>query len=120
RDSVEEIGQSVDHQNPHGEEMPLQRALRLAADRDPFGKMQPAEHHFVVVNFPSAADHDEHGNGVGPMHDPQWKWMKSLRLRHISNRPWVANSATRQKVCRIESWTSCTPEGTRETGDHSP
>ena len=39
------------------------------------------------------------------MHDPQWKWVKSLRLRHISNRPWVANSATRQKVCRIESWT---------------
>jgi hypothetical protein len=60
--------------------MPLQCALRLAADRDPVRKMQPAEQDFVVINFPSAADHDDHRKRVDPMHDAHRQWMQTFSI----------------------------------------
>ena len=73
---VDQIGNSVDRQDPHPEKMPLQRALRLAADGDPVREMQPAEQHLIVIDLPPAADHDDHGDGVGPMHDAQRQRMQ--------------------------------------------
>ena len=49
--------------------MPLQAVLRPFADHDHIGEMQPAKDHIVVVDLPSAADHDENGERVDPMHD---------------------------------------------------
>jgi len=56
------------------------RALCLAAERDPVGEMQPPEEHLVVVDLPAAADHDDHGDGVGPVHHPQRQGMQLWRL----------------------------------------
>ena len=37
------------------------------------------EQNVVVVNLPAAADHDENGGGVDPMHDPQRQRMQAAR-----------------------------------------
>ena len=81
RQSIADVEQAVDRENPHAEEMPLQRALRLAADGHPIGKMQPPEQHLVFIDLPPAADHDEHGERVGPMHDAQRQGMETARMR---------------------------------------
>ena len=64
------VGNAVEHDQPHAEEMPLQPVLRPFADDEEFGEMQPAKNYLVVVYFPAAADHDEHGERIDPMHDP--------------------------------------------------
>ena len=81
--SVDEIDQAIEHQDPHGEEMPLQGAFVLAADRDPIGEVKSAEQDLVVVNLPAAADHDDHRNGIGPMHDAHRQRMQSKALTLI-------------------------------------
>src|SRR5215204_7357444 len=80
RNSINDISQSVKHQNPHTEKMPLQRPLLLATDGDPVRKVKTAEQHFVVVDFPSAPDHDDQRGGIRPMHDPQRQRMKPKPL----------------------------------------
>ena len=75
-ESISNVDQPVHHQDPHGEEMPLQRTLRLASDRDPLRKMQPAEQHFVIVDLPSAADHEDHRKRVDPVHDAHRQGMQ--------------------------------------------
>src|SRR3954465_12500405 len=67
-DSIDEIDQAIEREDPHAEEVPLQGPLLLAADGDPIGKVQAPEQNLVVVDLPAAADHDDHGNGIGPMH----------------------------------------------------
>ena len=69
RQSVSQIGQPVEHENPHAEEMPLQPVLRPFADDEAVGKMQQAEDHVVVIDLPAAADHDEYRHRIDPMHD---------------------------------------------------
>ncbi len=80
RETIADVKDPVDRKNPHAEKMPLQRALRLAADGHPVGKMQPSEQHFVFIDLPPAADHDEHGERVGPMHDAQRQGMETARV----------------------------------------
>ena len=60
-------------------------AVALAADGDRIRKMQPAEQHLVVIDLPAAADHDEHRDGIDPVHDPDWQWMKNLS--HLARSP---------------------------------
>src|SRR4051794_10601750 len=69
--SVAEIKQAIEHQKPHGKEMPLQSVLGPDSDHHPFGKMQPAEQNFVVVDFPAAADQNDYRYRIDPMHDAQ-------------------------------------------------
>ena len=38
---VSRIGEAVEHENPHTEEVPLQAVLRRFADHDELGKVQP-------------------------------------------------------------------------------
>ena len=93
REAVDDVGQPVERQDPHAEEMPLQRALRLAADGHPIGKMQPAEHHLVLVDLPAAADHDEHGQRVGPMHDAERQRMQPagfVAVKAMAGQPGVS------------------------------
>lgn len=73
---VGQIGEAVERENPHTEEMPLQPVLRPFADGQVLGEMQPAEDDLVVVDLPAAADHDENGDGIGPVHDAQRQRMK--------------------------------------------
>src|SRR4051794_25252244 len=74
--SVAEIEEAVEHQNPHRKEMPLQGVLGPDPDHHPLRKMQPAEQYFVVVDFPAAADQDDNGCRVDPMHDAQRQRMQ--------------------------------------------
>ena len=67
--------------------MPLQPVLRPFPDGEILGEMQPAENDFVVVDFPAAADHDENGNRIDPMHDPQRKRMKLARVLTLDEHP---------------------------------
>jgi len=69
RQPIRQIGQTVEDENPHPQEVPLQRALRLAAQRDLLGEVQPAEQDLVIVDLPAAADHDDHRQRVDPVHD---------------------------------------------------
>src|SRR5215469_5909579 len=78
-DAVAEVRNSIEHEYPHAEEMPLQPVLRPFADHDGVGKAQEAEKNVVVVNLPAAPDHDENGGGVDPMHDPQRQRMQPAR-----------------------------------------
>ena len=83
---IGEIGEAVEDENPHAEEVPLQPVLRPFADGEVFGEMQPTEDDLVVVNLPAAADHDENGDRVGPVHDAQRQRMKLARVkRHGRN-----------------------------------
>jgi hypothetical protein len=68
-EAVGQVGEAVEKQDPHAEEVPLQAVLRPRAERDGVGEMQPAEDHLVVVDLPAAVDHDEHRDRVGPVHD---------------------------------------------------
>src|SRR5580658_2334866 len=70
-DAVSQVGNAVEHENPHSKEMPLQAVLRPYANHDGVGKMQPAENYIVVIDLPAAADHDENGDRIDPMHDAQ-------------------------------------------------
>jgi hypothetical protein len=74
-DAVSQIGEAVDDENPHAEEVPLQAVLRPFADHDGIGKAQKAEQNVVVVDLPTAADHDEDGNRIDPVHDAERQWM---------------------------------------------
>src|SRR5579871_1665777 len=76
--AVAHIADPVERQNPHAEKMPLQAMLGPLSDGDGFRKMKPAEKDFVIVDLPAAADHDDHRNGVDPVHDPDRQWMKNL------------------------------------------
>ena len=78
RDSVAEISEPVEHEDPHAEEVPLQAVLRPFADHEAVGKMQKAEDHVVVIDFPAAADHDENGDGIDPMHDAKRQRMQAV------------------------------------------
>src|SRR6516165_889515 len=78
-DAVTEVRNSIEYKDPHAEEMPLQPVLRPFADHDGIGKPQKAEQNVVVVNLPAAADHDENGGGVDPMHDPQGQRMQAAQ-----------------------------------------
>ena len=72
-DAVSQIGNAVEHENPHLEEMPLQSVLRPPADDYGIGKIQKADNRVVIVDSPATADHDENGDRVDPMpmHDAQ-------------------------------------------------
>ncbi|MFZ0352386.1 MAG: hypothetical protein WAM12_01815, partial [Pseudolabrys sp.] len=74
--AIADIGDSIEHENPHAQEMPLQTVLRPHPNCEILGEMQPAENDFVIVYFPAAADHDENGNRIDPMHEPQRKRMQ--------------------------------------------
>src|ERR1700741_3580099 len=74
-DAVRKVGDAIEHENPHAEEMPLQPVLRPFADHDDIGKPKKAEKDVIVVDLPAAADHDENGNRIDPMHDAERQWM---------------------------------------------
>ena len=80
-EAISEIGEPIYRQDPHAEEMPLQAMLGPVADGDGVGKMQPAEDHLVIVDFPAAADHHDHGRRIDPMHDTDRQRMEFLRVR---------------------------------------
>jgi hypothetical protein len=79
-EAVGHIADPVEDQDPHAEEMPLQPVLRPRAGRDRIRKTEPAEQHVVVIDLPSARDHDEHRDRVGPMHDPDRQRMQPPRM----------------------------------------
>ncbi len=58
--------------------MPLEAMLGVFPDCDAFRKMQPPKNNVVIVDLPAAADHDEHRDGINPMHDPDRQRMKDL------------------------------------------
>jgi hypothetical protein len=74
--TIDKVGQAVCSQNPHAEEMPLQAVLRPPTDREKVSELQPAKNRVIVVDLPAAANHDEDGQGVDPMHDPDRQWVK--------------------------------------------
>ena len=74
--SVRKIADAVDQQHPHPKKVPLEAVLGPMADSEHIGKMQPAEQHLVVVDFPSAADHHEHRRRIGPMHEADGQGMQ--------------------------------------------
>jgi hypothetical protein len=78
-DAVAEIGNAVENENPHAEEMPLQPVLRPFADHDGVGKTQEGKQNVVVVDLPAATDHDENGDRIDPMHDAQRQRMQPRR-----------------------------------------
>ena len=43
------------------------------------GKVQPAEQDLVVVDLPAARDHDDHRDGIGPVHDAERQRVKCAR-----------------------------------------
>jgi len=57
----------------------LQSVLRPFADDDGIGKAQKAEQDVVVVDLPTAADHDEDRERIDPMHDAHRQWMQPVR-----------------------------------------
>ena len=79
-DTVNQVGQPVDREDPHRKKVPLQRALCFSPDGDPLGKMQPAEKNLVIVDFEAAADHDHYGEGVYPMHDAHRQRMQPASI----------------------------------------
>src|SRR5262245_46775938 len=74
-DAVAEVRDTVEHEYPHAEEMPLQSVLRPFADHDGIGKAQKAEQNVVVIDLPAAADHDEDRQRIDPVHDAHRQWM---------------------------------------------
>src|SRR5262249_56741697 len=78
-EAVTEVGDAIEHENPHAEEMPLQPVLRPFADHDGIGKPQKAEQNVVVIDLPAAADHDENGDSIDPMHDAERQWMEAVQ-----------------------------------------
>ncbi len=90
-DAVSQIGEAVEHENPHAEEVPLQPVLRPFADGQKVGEMQPAENHVVVINLPAAADHDENRDRVDPMHDAKRQRMQL---------PFFGRDVTRNMTCK--------------------
>ena len=82
-DAIGEIGEPVDDEYPHAEKVPLQPVLRPLADHDGVREMQKAEEDVVVVDLPAAADHDENGDRIGPMHDADRQRVQALLLARI-------------------------------------
>src|ERR1700751_1482174 len=82
-DAVTEVGDAVEHKDPHAEEMPLQSVLRPFADHDGIGKTQKAEQNVVVVDLPAAADHDEDRQRIDPVHDAHWQRMQAARCNRF-------------------------------------
>ena len=82
-DSVEQVGKPIERYDPHAEKMPLQAVLRPFAERDRIGKPQPAENNVVVINLPSAHDHDDHGECIDPVHDAHRQGMKPQAIPGI-------------------------------------
>jgi hypothetical protein len=74
--------------------VPLQPVLRPGPERNSIGKTQPTENDIVVVNLPSAHDHDDHGDCIDPMHYPNWQRMQPQPMPSIrldvsgSHRKW--------------------------------
>src|SRR5208283_1928894 len=68
-EAIEEIGDAIGDEEPHRQEMPRQRAGEPSAYRQ-VGRKAEVEERRRVVNAPTAADHDEDGEGVDPMRDP--------------------------------------------------
>jgi hypothetical protein len=58
--------------------MPLQAMLGKFSNGDAFRKMQPPENNVVIVDLPAAADHNDHRDGINPMHDPDRQRVKNL------------------------------------------
>jgi hypothetical protein len=56
--------------------------LRPLSDHDAVGETQETKNDIVVINLPSAADHDENSDGVDPVHDSHRRGMKATgRMR---------------------------------------
>src|SRR6516164_9073335 len=82
-ESINQIGEPIEHHYPHSEEVPLQSVLRPRAERDRIGKPQPAENYIVIINLPPAHDHDDHGSGIDPMHSANRQRMKPQPMASI-------------------------------------
>ncbi|MGY4432005.1 hypothetical protein ACVWWO_004482 [Bradyrhizobium sp. F1.13.1] len=65
----DEIGKAVDHQQPHRRKVPEQSAAEPAAERVVARKAE-TEQRRGVVDLPTRQDHQDHGEGVDPVHDP--------------------------------------------------
>ena len=61
------IDDAVDHQHPHGGEMPEQRAAQPLAERDVLGKFEAAEQRRGVVDLPAGADHHQDRQRIDPV-----------------------------------------------------
>src|SRR5919204_5656345 len=77
--SVGEIDEPIQREEPHAGEVPLQRAGKPAAQRDLRREFE-AEERRGVVDLPTAPDHDEHGEHVQPMGDAYGERMNHDRL----------------------------------------
>jgi hypothetical protein len=80
--AVDQIGDAVQGQHPHAQEMPLKGVLRPDSENDVFRKMQKSKQNFVIVDFPSTHNHDDHVYRIRPMHYPYGKWVHKLISCH--------------------------------------
>ena len=62
------VDEPVGDQQPHGGEVPEQRAGQPAAERDAGGKCE-AEQRRGIVDLPSRPNHDQDGHRVDPVRD---------------------------------------------------
>ena len=83
-DAIGQITKPIDDKDPHSREMPLQSILRPPTDHDAVRKVQPAEDHIIVVKFSSAADHDENGDRIDPMHNTRGQRVKAAMYNGCS------------------------------------
>ena len=77
-EAVDQVSEAVDREHPHGGEVPEQALGGPAAEPDRVREVQEAEDDAVVVDAPAGADHDQHGDGVRPVHDPHRQRMQAL------------------------------------------
>src|SRR5882757_6399229 len=89
---VGEVNDQADKEQPHGREMPLQRAsealfivpvlrnLGLTAQCHPYRKRK-AEQRLLVVDTPPAADHYEDCDRIEPVSDPHYQRMQHIMCR---------------------------------------
>ena len=67
-DVERQVQKTVEHQQPHGREMPLQRTAQPTTEGDDgwYGKGKDRR---CVIDTPAAHHHDHHGQGIEPVRD---------------------------------------------------
>ena len=91
------VDEPIGEQQPHGGEMPEQAAGQPAAKRDTLWKCE-REQWRGVVDLPTRADHDQHGQRIDPMGDPH---VERMNVRSRRSRVGAAHVGCALHVSRF-------------------